>query len=331
MDKHIEKFLPKEYNENWFKENIGDNNLNAKVYDALSAPIWDLLTRGGKRWRPVFMIVCCNAFKGSKKIYDLIPLIELLHNATLIIDDIEDLSHFRRGKPCIHKKFGIDRAINSSNFVYFLPYLIIKKSGVDERIKSKVSEVVSEEMLKLHIGQGMDISWHNNGHTANKETYFQMCAFKTGTLVRLAAKLGALIGNATKKQMIALSRFAESIGIAFQIQDDILNITTKNLGKELGDDITEGKQSLMVIRTIEIANKRDKKRLREILNLKTRNKKLIKESIKILEKYDSINYARKKAKAIVKSAWGGLDPLIKESEHKKKLKLFADFLINREV
>jgi geranylgeranyl pyrophosphate synthase len=331
IDKSIENFLPKKSSGTWFSDNLqGDCKLGSDVYDALVSPIWDLLNRGGKRWRPFFMIICCNSFNGSKAVYDFIPLIELLHNATLIIDDIEDSSKLRRGKPCVHRKFGIDLSINSSNFIYFLPYLIIQRSSTNQEIKDKISKIVSEEMLKLHIGQAMDISWHNSPCEASEEMYLQMCAFKTGTLVRLAAKIGAIAGGANKKEVKSISNFAESIGIAFQIQDDILNIAG-NIGKETGEDISEGKKSLMVVHTLEKANKTDAGKLGRILSSKTRNKRLIKEAISLLDKYHSIDFARKKAKDIVQCAWDKLDPLIKESKYKQKLRSFADFVVDREV
>lgn len=331
IDKKIEEFLPKKLGEKWIKENFPYYINDFLIINEIVKPIWELLDRGGKRWRPVLMILCCDAVGGGSKIEELIPIVEIIHNGTLMVDDVEDNSDIRRGKPCIHKLFGIDVAINTGNLMYYLPYLILKKIDLDKKTKLLVYELIYEEMLKLSIGQGMDIYWHSGGDKINEELYLKMCALKTGTLARMSAKLGAIIGNANKKQIKALGEFAESIGIAFQIQDDILNITNKKWGKEFGDDITEGKRSFMVIRAIEICNLEDKKRLLEILNMKTKDIKLINEAISIIEKYDAINYAKNKAKELVNNAWEKINIYLKDTESKKKIKFFADFVVEREI
>lgn len=336
VDKKIEEFLPKKIDEKWLNENFSfcENDLhNLHIMNEITKPIWDLLERGGKRWRPVLMMLCCDAVGGGSKIEELIPLVEIIHNGTLMVDDVEDNSDLRRGKPCTHKIFGVDVAINTGNMMYYLPHLILKKIDLDRKIKLAIYDLIYEEMLKLSVGQGMDIYWHNNGEKISEELYLRMCALKTGTLARMSAKLGALLGNASKRQIKSLGNFAETIGVAFQIQDDILNISKENKewGKEFGEDITEGKRTLMVIKILEKGSERDKKRLLEILSLKTKNKKLIEEAIEIINRNKSVGYARKKAKSLVKEAWKKLNSCIPDSESKQKLRLFADFLINREI
>ncbi len=335
VNEKIEDFLPKEINEKWLNDNIPYYKNDLHIINEIMRPVWDLLERGGKRWRPILMILCCDVVGGGSKIEDLIPVVEIIHNGTLMVDDVEDNSDIRRGKPCVHKIFGIDVAINTGNMMYYLPYLIIKKIDLDKKTKLAIYDLIYEEMLKISIGQGMDIYWHNSkknrGEIINEELYLQMCALKTGTLARMSAKLGALLGNASKRQIKALGNFAESIGVAFQIQDDILNITNRTWGKDFGEDITEGKRSLMVIKVLENGSEEDKEKLLEILNLKTKNKELIEEAIKIINKYKGIEYAKNKAEKLVKEAWNKLDSCISESESKQKLKLFADFLINREI
>jgi len=331
VDTKLKEFLPRKIDENWIKENLPYCEKNVKIINNLIEPVWSLLERGGKRWRPILMLLCCDVVNGGSKVEELIPLVEIIHNGTLMVDDVEDNSELRRGKPCIHKIYGTNVAINTGNMMYYLPYLIIKKIDLDKKTKLAIYELVYEEMLNISIGQGMDIYWGNGGEEISEELYLKMCALKTGTLSRMSAELGALLGNANKKQIKALGKFAESMGVAFQIQDDILNIISKNLGKEFGEDITEGKKTLMVIKVLEKGKEQDRKRLLEILKLKTKDKKLINEATLILKKYRAIDYAKNKARRIVKDAWKKVDFCIKESESKDKLKLFADFLINREV
>ena len=277
------------------------------------------------------MMLSCDVVGGGSKVEELIPIVEIIHNGTLMVDDVEDNSELRRGKPCTHKIFGADIAINTGNMMYYLPHLIIKKIDLDKKTKLAIYDLINEEMLKLSIGQGMDLYWHNGGEVINEELYLRMCAFKTGTLARMSAKLGALLGHATKKQIKELGNFAETIGIAFQIQDDILNITSREWGKDFGEDISEGKRSLMVIKVLEKGNEKDKKKLLEILKMKTKNKELIEEAVNIIEKYKATDYARKKAKKLVKQAWKKLETSIPYSDSKLKLKMFADYLVNRNI
>jgi geranylgeranyl pyrophosphate synthase len=331
INRVIEEFLPKQLDFLWIEKNFPYYKNDERVINELVKPVWDLLDRGGKRWRPVLMILCCDAVGGGSKIEELIPVVEIIHNGTLMVDDVEDNSEIRRGKPCTHKLFGVDTAINTGNMMYYLPYLIIKKIDLPKGTKLAIYDLINEEMLKLSIGQGIDIYWHNGGEIINEELYLQMCALKTGTLARMSAKLGALLGNASKKQLKSLGKFAETIGVAFQIQDDILNITNLEWGKEFGEDITEGKKSLMVIRTLEIGNEDDKKRLLQILASKTRDGDVIKEAIFLFQKYGAIEYAGKKARELTKDAWQDLDLCIPESDSKEKLKMFADYLVERKI
>ena len=281
------------------------------------------------------MLLCYNAVtKNSDNnliIKKFLPFVEIIHNGTLMIDDIEDDSKLRRGKECIHKIFGIDVAINAGNAMYYLPYSIIKNSNLKQKIKLLIHELIAEEMTKLAFGQATDIYWHNNIYDVTENQYLQMCAYKTGTLARISAKLGAILGDGNREQIDALGKFAESIGVAFQIQDDILNITNTKWGKDFGEDITEGKKSLIIIKTLNKANEKDKKRLLEILNLKTKDKELIREAIKIIDKYCAIEYSKKVAEDIVSKAWKELEKIISYSDSKNKLKLFTDFLVNRKI
>jgi geranylgeranyl pyrophosphate synthase len=329
IEQKLIEFIPKIIDYKWMSKNFSNNFSDTEIINEIMNPIWNLMDRGGKRWRPIFMILCCGAVGGGSKIVDLIPIVEIIHNGTLIIDDIEDNSDLRRGKPTIHKLYGIDVAVNTGNLMYFLPFFILKDIDLDKKTKLGIYEIIFEEMLNLHIGQGMDIYWHSGGDIVSEELYLKMCAFKTGTLARMSAKIGAILGDGKKTQVKALAKFAENIGVAFQIKDDILNITNSDWGKELGEDITEGKRSLMVIYTLNNANSEDKLELNKILGLKTKDPAIIKKAINILKKYDSINYAKNIAEELVKDSWNTLDRYIIESESKDKLKLFAEYLIER--
>jgi geranylgeranyl pyrophosphate synthase len=134
-------------------------------------------------------------------------------------------------------------------------------------------------------------------------------------------------------QVDKIGSYAETIGVAFQIQDDILNLTEGEFTdkKGLGEDITEGKRSLPVIHALSIANAADKKRLIDILNMHTTNQSLRNEAIAIIKKYDGIEYSRKKAESMILDAWKDVEKLLNDSPAKDKLKAFAEYLVNRTI
>lgn len=262
IESSLISFLPKKIDLNWLITHIGyGEGHNVELFNSILDPVWDLMDRGGKRWRPALMYLCYEACGGNDFIDEFLPFVEVIHNGTLMVDDVEDLSEKRRGKPCTHLIFGQDVAINTGNLMYFLPFKILKKSNMSMNKKLKIYELVCDEMTLLSFGQGMDISWHKGIiKDVKEEEYLLMCAYKTGTLARMSAKIGAILAGADEKTVDSLGKFAESIGVAFQIQDDILNISDQKWGKDFGDDITEGKRTLMVIRTIESASEPDKKK-----------------------------------------------------------------------
>jgi len=343
IDKEIEKWLPRKGEEKALLRLTKNANYSLPLQEyeeGLSKPLYELLDRGGKRWRPVLLALVAEAFGVKKDVYKtLFPVIEVIHNSSLISDDIEDGSEMRRGKPAVHKIFGVDIALNASEFAFFAPVqaCIIQNKKIGKRIKLKLLEIYLEEMTKLSMGQAMDIVWHNNIGRANEITeneYFQMCAWKTGTLARMAAKMGAALGNASDEAIEAIGEYAEKIGIAFQIQDDILNLTGEEFAEKkggVGEDITEGKRSLMVIHTLQVASQEDKKRLIEILSMHTTDQNLRNEAIAIIKKYNSIEYAKQVAKKLLQEGWAKADAYLPNNEYKQKLKDLSTFLVERKI
>lgn len=263
-------------------------------------------------------------------------LCELVHNGTLVVDDIEDDSKLRRGKDCLHLIYNVDVAINAGNAMYFFPLVVFKdfkEQGVPAEKLVKLYELYSQEMINLHFGQGFDIWWHNGHRLPNVDEYLQMCAYKTGTLARLSAKLSAVLAGGDDEQVEALGRFSEAVGVAFQIQDDLLNIEGEKFAEKIsvmGEDIHEGKRTIMVIHSLENATPEKAARLKEILDLHTSDQELINEAIAILKETKSTDYARQVARDIVVAAWNEVEKVIPESEAKSKLKIFADYLIERD-
>ncbi len=309
------------------------------IEKSVIVPAKYLLDLGGKRWRPVLMLTVIDALgkdSGNYIEFSLIP--EIIHNATLIHDDIEDNSDVRRGSPTVHKKYGIDIAVNLGDFMFYFPIVALLDSPkLTDATKIKLLDVYLREMLKVCIGQATDIAWHNflvDPLKVSESEYLQMSYSKTGVLASMAAKLGAVLGGADDKTIEALGNFGASIGVAFQLQDDLLNVTESGVSESkggVGEDITEGKITLMVIKTLEKANEKDKARLVEILRSHTTDKSQIKEAIAILNIYGAIDYAKSLEEKLVRDAWKNVDSILKDSNAKMTLKLMTEFLINRSI
>ncbi|HKZ93225.1 MAG TPA: polyprenyl synthetase family protein [Candidatus Bathyarchaeia archaeon] len=341
VDKLIERYIPRKFDRSAsvFSQSPPRYDFNIEALDkAIASPIWDFLDRGGKRWRPsLFLLVVEALGKDSKNLQDFAIIPEVIHNGTIMIDDIEDDSELRRGKPCTHKLFGLDVAINAGNSMYYLPLLtlILNRDKIGAEKLSRIYEIYIRDMINLSLGQAMDIAWHKGLADTDKLTetqYMQMCAYKTGTLARMAAEIASVLCEASSDTVERLGRFAEALGIAFQIQDDVLDLTSKEFAAKKGgrgQDITEGKRSLILIHTLEKAKLADKKRLDAILKMHTDDQKLKDEAIQIMKQYGSIEYARQFAKKLVTGSWEEVDRLLSPCEGKEKLKAFADYLVER--
>jgi geranylgeranyl pyrophosphate synthase len=343
IDKLIERYIPRE-----FEKSMAVFSLNPPRYDynlealnkAVAKPIWNFLDRGGKRWRPLLFLLVVEALgKDPKDLEEFAIIPEVIHNGTIMVDDIEDDSELRRGKPCTHKLFGLDVAINAGNAMYYLPLLTLLKNkdklGPDKL--SRTYGIYTSEMINLSLGQAMDIAWHRglaDADNLSEAQYLQMCAYKTGTLARVAAEIAAALCDASDDTVQRLGRFAEALGVAFQIQDDILDLTSKEFAVKKGgrgQDITEGKRSLVVIHTLEKAKPTDKKRLILILKKHTADRKLIDEAIQIMARHGSIEYAEQFAKNLVIESWKEVDRLLSPSDAKDKLQAFAEHLVKRKI
>ncbi|UCH31859.1 MAG: polyprenyl synthetase family protein [Candidatus Bathyarchaeota archaeon] len=343
IDETIEKYVPRKMEKDAvvFALNPPRFSYNLEALDkAIVEPIWEFLDRGGKRWRPSLFLLICEALgKDPQDFLEYAIIPEIIHNGTLMVDDIEDQSELRRGKPCTYRLFGLDIAINASNAMYYLPLLSLIKNQrrISARVRNKAYEIYIREMIKLSFGQAMDIAWHRGLASADQldeRDYLQMCAYKTGTLARMAAKLAAVLSGADEELIQKLGQFAEAIGVAFQIQDDILDLTGKAFAEKKGArgmDISEGKRTLIVIHTLHNANPADRHRLQEILKMHTAKQELRDEAIAIMKKYNAIEYAKAHAQNMLRESWHSIDMILSHSKAKEKLRAFAQYLIEREI
>ena len=340
VEREMKNYIPRKPTKEWIESALGKTvfELDLEAYnEGVNKPIWDLLDRGGKRFRPLLVCVVSEALGGKwEDGMKLAPIVELIHNGTLMHDDVEDDSQARRGKPCIHKVYGIDTAVNTGTIMYFWPMVKILNDEfkLGKEKKMQIYDLYIRELLRVCSGQALDIAWHHGGFIPSEAEYLNMCLSKTGVLTRFACQLGAIAGGASKEQFDALGEFGQIVGVGFQIQDDILELTEDKFkeGKgSIGGDIHEGKRTLIVIRTLQKANPEDKARLIEILDSHTLEPKLIQEAIDIIKKYDGIEYSKKRAEELVMGAWKKLDKVLPQTHAKTLLRRVAEFLVERKI
>ena len=234
----------------------------------------------------------------------LTPLVEFVHTASLIHDDIEDGADLRRGKPAAHITYGLDHALNSASWLYFEAPVCLENSKLTAEQKLAFYKLYTNELRRLHLGQAMDIYWHKEKKVfPTTEEYQAMVQNKTGTLASLSAQTGFIAGGATEKQAAKYGQSAAQIGVGFQIIDDVINLTKGNPGKKRGDDIVEGKKSLPVLLHIQ-EKPGDKKKIISLMEQAARegiNSPAVEECIALLNTTTCIQQAAEEGKKLIQT------------------------------
>ena len=317
IERALESALPADLNNLWKKNSFSilPEAVTEAHIENLALPCRTLIDFGGKRWRPLLVILCANLSRefsrqqdsrknlSEEQIYSLTPLVEFVHTASLIHDDIEDSAQMRRGKPAAHIVYGLDTALNAGSWLYFEASVCIDSLKADADFKSELYSLYTSELRRLHLGQAMDIYWHRNPDIfPSEEEYSAMVRCKTGTLASLAAKLGILAGGASLDKVQRAGEIASKIGEGFQILDDVLNLTTGNPGKKRGDDIVEGKKSLPVILHIK-SKPEDSSKISQYMKLAFKegiNSSAVEDCISLLENSGAIQTAKKSAFKLIR-------------------------------
>ena len=241
--------------------------------DYLYGPMSDYPMRGGRMFRPSLCIATAKVFGASlEQVIPAAVSIELLHNALLIHDDIEDESDERRGKPTLHKKIGTPLALNAGDSLAFLSLRPIIRGSASMGYDSivRILEEFDQMAQQTAEGQALDLGWRRDNHIELCEAdYLKMVLKKTCWLTTLfPIRLGALIGSGGRANLDSLFNFAFFLGAAFQIQDDVLNLigNHERYGKELGGDLLEGKRTLMLVNLLELSSSSERVRIKAILD-----------------------------------------------------------------
>lgn len=228
---------------------------------SLYEPIRYVLSMGGKRIRPVLMLLSYNLFKEDPETI-LMPAcaLETYHNYTLLHDDLMDNADLRRGHETVHKKWNANTAILSGDSMLVLAYQRMQQCSSDKM--AEVLALFTETALEIGEGQEYDMAFEHRDDVSEEE-YIEMIRLKTSVLLACALKIGAILAGASKEDADNLYRFGEQIGLAFQLQDDFLDVygDTRVFGKAIGGDITSNKKTFMLINALNHANDDQRRQL----------------------------------------------------------------------
>ncbi|MCD8316025.1 MAG: polyprenyl synthetase family protein [Eggerthellaceae bacterium] len=299
----------------------------------LYSPLRLYSENGGNRHRPLIFFAACHAVGGDMELATTAAAaIEHFHTAALIHDDIADEAELRRNQPCLHLTEGTGLAINMGDLALSLVNgTVINDPKLDDHTKVRVVSELIEMTRRTVEGQALDIGWARDGrYDITPEDYLVMATHKTAHYsgaVPLA--VGAIIGGGTEAQIEMLRNYGLDTGLAFQIQDDLLNLigTEESSKKDFRNDITEGKRTLMVVHALYHSDERE--RLIEILSSRTKDPELLEEAVEIMSRSGSLDYARNYALDLTSIAKNRLTDMVEPSSARDLLESMADWFVNR--
>ncbi|MBA3661550.1 MAG: polyprenyl synthetase family protein [Gammaproteobacteria bacterium] len=315
------------------------------IEQSIIRPIREIIDRQGKAWRSYFLLACCSAVGGDFKPYlPLLALPELLHVGSLIIDDIEDQSELRRGGPTCHKIYGTPTAINAGSIAYFIPQLLYEHYRyLPYETQCHLYELYFQAVRTAHIGQALDIADCEKlihdilmGTEAPAKLESRVLAIhrmKAGLVAEGLARMGAILGKGSEEQINKIGEYAEAVGVAFQIIDDVINIELLEKGKKKlkvhGEDISQGKITYPVARAHALLPLDEYCALLSRIHAKPNNVQEIHEIILILQNCGAIEASRAQAEKMINKSWNDLSPLLLNGHAKLMLRVFGLYVIER--
>ena len=284
-----------------------------------------IINSGGKRLRPLLVLLVAKASQVDDKNHTRILaaiMIELIHTATLLHDDVVDDSNNRRGSETVHQHFGNQSAILVGDFVYSRAFQVMVQIG-----QMRVMEIMADATNTIAEGEVLQLINCGNPDTTEKQ-YLDVIYRKTGKLFEAGATIGAVLGNQSKLIESSLIEYGRNLGIAFQLIDDVLDYSSsfETIGKDIGDDLTEGKPTLPLIYTLERCKPEEQIIIREAIQSK--NAQNIDQIIAWVKSSGALALSAEKAKTASNQAIKSLKPL-PESDYKQGLIELAQFAINR--
>ncbi len=301
----------------------------------LYGPLMKYSKNGGKRHRPLIALAGCLVVGGDmNKAISSAAAIEHFHTAALIHDDIADEAELRRGEPCLHLSEGLGLALNMGDLgLSLVNGTVINDPALDDAVKVRVVTELIEMTRRTIEGQAMDIGWARDArYDITPEDYLIMATHKTAHYsgaVPLA--VGAIVGGGTEAQIEGLRNFGLDTGLAFQIQDDLLNLIgeEESTKKDFRSDITEGKRTLVVVHALHHGTEQQRARLVEILSNKEKDSDVLAEAVGIMQEAGSIEYARNYAQNLTSISKNRLLGVVDPSPARDLLVSMADWFVNR--
>ena len=281
---------------------------------------------GGKRIRPLLTLASAKlcGYKDGSRDVNLAACIELIHNATLLHDDVIDNSKLRRGIKTSNSIWGNQSSVLVGDYLFSRCFEMMVEDGSEEILKllsSTSSRIAQGEVLQLEHKGDVDLL---------EETYFNIISMKTAALFAAATRVGACLGNKNKKEKDALESYGKNLGLAFQIADDALDYFSSKtvFGKEIGKDFYEGKTTLPLIIIFQRANSEERNFLKEIFKKKNRNEDDFSETLALINKYKALDATFKRAEYFVNVSHDALG-IFQHSEEKDVLQKLTEFSLNR--
>lgn len=286
---------------------------------------------GGKRFRPFLTMVSCESVSGNPE--NALPLaagLELIHNFTLVHDDIMDHSVLRRNLPAVHVKFGEPAAILAGDMLFAKAFEAVLSSSVDFPILKQLQQDFIDCIIAICEGQQLDMEFEVR-KTVTEQEYFEMISKKTGALFEISAKGGGLVGGGNPKEVAALQTYGMTLGLAFQIWDDYLDMssTKSTLGKDIGNDIRNGKKTLIAVHSLTHATGKQKSLLDDCFGNRDASEQDIALVYDIFQELGSVEYAHQRAMQLVSQAKEAIS-VLKQSTAKELLYHLIEFTIRRE-
>ncbi len=305
-------------------EVIGNANLKAAMAHYPQA--------GGKRLRPLLATMSCEAVGGR---WDAaLPFgaaLELVHNFTLVHDDVMDNDETRRGIRTVHAQFGVPEAILAGDALFARAFEMVLDSDTEDDGLVRLVDVLAKAVRLLAEGQQMDMDFEDR-KTVEDTEYMKMIELKTAVLYSAAAQGGAIIGESSEQAEDALREYGRLVGLGFQIWDDVLDLTSdlKTFGKPVLNDIRNGKKTLVVISALEDLHGRDREDLLAALGNKKATPEQLMNARNALDRVGAIDHASDVAIGLAREAKDSLG-VLKDTKHRKALEVFADYAVSRKT
>ncbi len=317
--------------QNVFQKYINEHKFTHEP-QALYDPVNYILSLGGKRLRPVLLLMSYNLF--DDEVERALPAafaVEIFHNFSLLHDDIMDEAPLRRGKPAVHIKYGTNTGILSGDVMLIYAYEYLLKTD-DKTIVPLLFELFNKVAIEVCEGQQYDMNFETQA-VVEISAYLKMIELKTAVLLAGGMQMGAHIAGAEEADAKHISEFARNIGIAFQLQDDILDTygDPEKFGKKVGGDIVQNKKTYLVLKTLELADDTTKEALNNLMSTPTTDETAKINAVKkIFNEVNVRSHAEKIKEDYLKIAFDHLDAINVPNERKQLLRQLSEQLMGRE-